>query len=1148
MMNGTHGKNTFLIMILTTSLLFSIGNGAYVGGEAPARSIYIDHSPISIEGDTELLNTAVAESWPGSGSQLDPYIISSYSINGTGSDHCIEIEDTTLHLVIRNNLLLNSEFGDGLSLDSCSNITISNNTVRDSYGPWNVNVNLCSSIRITDNTIEGDLCQYGLRVKDSKNIVVSSNQISDSMSNGIYVSGSNFIRIVDNKVKGIGGSGMAFSTSADILIQGNLVSNCTAPGINCYFTSSSITLYDNELVGNGFALGTLDTVVITSNNTVDNVPVRQYFDQDLTGVTIPVHTSQFFLNNVTNFHLTGMDHSMGYALLRAYDSQGVHIDNCTFADDPDLFYISKCDDVSIMDSSFHNQTGTTITMFYGTGATIRGNVFVYVPKASFISQTADVTVDDNQASITEVGFTMVQTKGTTFTNNTVTSIGDAIHGISLTIPERLVLSGNFVSGFRMNGVFLSSPRMGIVNDNKILGNGSTTSSKGLNVSSPSNLTVMNNIIRGHGMGLDLSYTSVDSSFTSNIIEDNIGSGIRLRVAEDHIVDGNLIFNNSGYGIESVNSSGNKIIDNTFINNYGSDDSFSSLNIQATDNGNKNIWNDMNGGNYWRDWDSPDGTGDGIVDLPYLIFGTTSYDQKPLAEPSYTYLSEPINFSAHAIKDRIFLEWELPGIDLDGSFEGFKLFRTGGEGPDLRIDLGPIIFHYNDENVTDGTTYVYHLKGINRYGEGRSTALLGAIPDSTSPEIGFLSPANGSVISSREVQVTWNVTDNVEVLNVEISTDGVDWQDMGSNSSYLASNLTDGQQTIILRAVDAQGNNATSSLIFTVDTSSPNLEVLSPDNGTITTQPTIDVQWEGEDEITDVKGYRTKVDEGDWQDQGLNTSANISLSSEGIHTIVVQAEDMAGNTEIVSIEVLLDRTGPEVFFTFPADGYNTTDTTFDVKWAGYDTLSGISRFELSVDGGTPLGLSSMVTGFTLTSLSLGEHSVVLIAMDGAGNEKEIEVSFRIIDDDQEPSTTLIRGRVLDADGEPVHKAMVKADTGDYTYTDSRGYFVVEVARGQRNLNIEKSGYVSIDINVNASSSEDITVDDIILEKRTDDDDGNIGTSLRESRFCQVCCLLIIGIPLLLMLLGLLTRAIRRSRRKRSERKNKKIREENLKDEE
>ena len=56
------------------------------------------------------------------------------------------------------------------------------------------------------------------------------------------------------------------------------------------------------------------------------------------------------------------------------------------------------------------------------------------------------------------------------------------------------------------------------------------------------------------------------------------------------------------------------------------------------------------------------------DIPYLIFGTTSYDQKPLSEPSFTYLSEPEEFSLAANKDRIDLQWQLPDFDLDACMQ------------------------------------------------------------------------------------------------------------------------------------------------------------------------------------------------------------------------------------------------------------------------------------------------------------------------------------------------------------------------------------------------------------------------------------------------------------------------------------------------
>jgi parallel beta-helix repeat protein len=674
----------------------------------------------------------------------------------------------------------------------------------------------------------------------------------------------------------------------------------------------------------------------------------------------------------------------------------------------------------------------------------------------------------------------------------------------------------------------------MVEGNLIFGNGSTADSEGLNVSSPFNITVKNNRVSGHVIGMGLSYGSVDSSFRYNIIEDNTGSGIRIRIGEDHVVEGNLVFNNSGYGIECVDSSGCMITDNTFINNYGSGDTFNSLKIQASEREGKNKWNATEGGNYWRDWASPDNDGDGLVDLPYLIFGSISYDQKALAEPSYTYLTEPESFSATASKDRILLSWESPEFDLDGSLNGFRLFRTGGEGPDRVIDLGPTVFHYTDEEVSDGVSYQYHMRGYNRYGVGRSTVILEAVPDSVPPEIEFLSPANGSVISTSEVELSWNVTDNVKVQMVEISSDGVIWQDLGTNETFTASNLPEGLNTFFLRAFDAQGNNATRSLELTVDTLLPGIHIVSPGNGTATNLSNVLIEWEGDDATTGIAGYGRRVDEGAWQNLALSMSDSVSLSSEGLHTIYIRAEDMAGNTAIDSIQILLDQTGPDVFFKFPAEGYNTTDRTFEVKWAAYDPLSGLSGFGISVDGGSSLELSYNVTSFSLTSLSAGNHAVAITAYDNAGNWNTVEVTFKIIEEDIDQTTTVIKGRVFDEKGEPVHKAMVIADTGDYTYTDSSGRFSLEVEMGQRTLTITRKGFVSFDISVDASSTEIVDLENITLEEKEDEEESRIW----ENTYCQICCILLIGIPLLLMLLGLLARARRKSKkRKKQSKKNK-----------
>jgi parallel beta-helix repeat protein len=600
-------------------------------------------------------------------------------------------------------------------------------------------------------------------------------------------------------------------------------------------------------------------------------------------------------------------------------------------------------------------------------------------------------------------------------------------------------------GFGINSVFLNSPHRGRMERNEITGNGTVPGSTGLNISTPIYLRIGENRISGLGTGMVLSHYSIDSVLELNIIENNLRNGISIQNAKDYEVLNNLIFNNTEFGIKCRSSSDCLISNNTLIENAGSGDSFNSLKIQGSDDSNLNMWNDSKGGNYWGDWTTPDNDGDGIVDLPYLIYGTTSYDQKPLAEPSFTYLSAPGEFSLSAMKDTIYLQWQNPDFDLDDSLQGFRLHRSGGPGPDLELDLGSDVLSYSDEDIIDGTVYRYHIRGINTYGKGRSSEVLEGFTDSIPPHIEYISPANGSVVTDRDVEIRWNVTDNIELSKVELSSDMIHWEDMGTNDTYQALNLSEGKNSFHLRAFDTHGNNRTESIEFTVDVTDPDLEIISPENGTITNASIVMIFWQGNDSVTDIMGYRIRIDEGAWRDLGLNISHTASLSFEGGHRIEIEARDTGGNTVIRELEIVLDSTEPDVFFTFPAEGYNTTDRSFEVKWAAYDSGSAIAGFNLSVDGSSPLDLAPSTTGFVLDSLSVGEHTIELTAYDNAGNFKEVQVHFQVLEKDLEPTTTIIKGMVLDGDGNPIHKAKVTADTGVATDTGSTGRDAV--GRGQ-----------------------------------------------------------------------------------------------------
>jgi parallel beta-helix repeat protein len=102
------------------------------------------------------------------------------------------------------------------------------------------------------------------------------------------------------------------------------------------------------------------------------------------------------------------------------------------------------------------------------------------------------------------------------------------------------------------------------------------------------------------------------------------------------VVGNLFYNNSEQAVYlGASSSSNQLYNNTFAYNNGALDNSSGSFLQAYDGGSSNTWYDSinSRGNYWNDWISPDATGDGIVDDPYVIQGPAgSRDMYPLVSP------------------------------------------------------------------------------------------------------------------------------------------------------------------------------------------------------------------------------------------------------------------------------------------------------------------------------------------------------------------------------------------------------------------------------------------------------------------------------------------------------------------------------------
>jgi len=185
-------------------------------------------------------------------------------------------------------------------------------------------------------------------------------------------------------------------------------------------------------------------------------------------------------------------------------------------------------------------------------------------------------------------------------------------------------------------------------------------------------------------------------------------------------------------------------------------------------------------------------------------------------------------------------------------------------------------------------------------------------------------------------------------------------------------LSDGMHSIVVYATDVAGNTGHSDTVyFTVDTVDPNIEITSPENRVYG--------------LADVPLSFTVSETTSWEGYSLDGQANKTIPvdrtlrelSDGMHSIVVYATDVAGNTgHSDTVYFTVDTTLPGITILSPENKtYDTTAVllsfTVDkaVLWMGY-SLDG--QANVTITGDT-----------TLASLVDGVHYVVVYANNTAG---------------------------------------------------------------------------------------------------------------------------------------------------------------------
>jgi len=132
-------------------------------------------------------------------------------------------------------------------------------------------------------------------------------------------------------------------------------------------------------------------------------------------------------------------------------------------------------------------------------------------------------------------------------------------------------------------------------------------------------------------------------------------------------------------------------------------------------------------------------------------------------------------------------------------------------------------------------------------------------------------------------------------------------------------------------------------------------------------------------------------------EGLISSKQYSGVSEGVSYFNVRFEDSLGDwSDPVTYKVQIDVTPPEPFTVNVEPGAGLNGRTL-LAFNATDTVSGIDHYEMTIDGGssTTIALTDLENGvYTMPPVLAGSHTVIIRAVDRAGNYAEAHTSFSV----------------------------------------------------------------------------------------------------------------------------------------------------------